>query len=246
MKDARVVVLSSWRSPILGTILQHLAAEGIAIHSIVFDGEKSPRSLAIHEERTQGHFQEKTIFDLEQLHLPCYFMRDHQDENCLALLAKIQPDLLVNGGVRQILRTPLLHAASIGVVNGHPGLLPKYRGCTCLEWAVYNNDPVGATCHFMDTGIDSGPVIFSQPMPVSPGEPYERIRSRIIDHSAHVLARGIRRIFQEGLRPELLLSIGEKSYYNVMPEDKLQQVKEKLRSGAYHCTDKKTCGYAKQ
>lgn len=236
--NPRIVVLSSWRSPGLAPVLEQMTAEGLPIHSVIFDGEKSERSLQIHEDRTRGYFQGKTFFDLEGLRLPSYFVRDHNGEHCLSLLAQIKPDLLINGGIRRILKPPLLAAASIGVVNGHPGLFPKYRGCSCLEWAVYNDDPVGATCHFMNPGIDAGPVIYSEPMPVGQGEPYEQLRSRILDHAARVLAKGIRRVLQEDLRPEQLPPLNSDSYFKVIPDSAMAEVRRKLRTGAYaHTVD---------
>lgn len=47
-------------------------------------------------------------------------------------------------------------------MNCHPGLLPKFRECTCVEWAVYLDEEVGNTVHFMNEKIDEGPIIVQE------------------------------------------------------------------------------------
>ena len=58
-------------------------------------------------------------------------------------------DLLVNAGTPRILKSNLLKAPSIGVINCHPGILPDFRGCTCVEWAIYLDQPIGNTVHLI-------------------------------------------------------------------------------------------------
>ena len=232
-RTATLVVLSSWRSPILAPTVNTLSSAGVPVNFIVFDGEEDDRSLAIHRERTQGYFKEHSVFDMEGLHIPCFFVKELNSPGSLSLLGRLKADLLVNGGIRSILRPPLLSVARIGVVNSHPGLLPKYRGCTCLEWAIYNDDPIGSTCHFMNEKIDAGPLVYGEEMPVFRGQPYEELRSRIIDHSASVLSKGIRRILEEGLRPEELPAPPTGNYFRVIAQEQLEKVKEKLRTGTY-------------
>lgn len=232
-----IVVLSSWRSHFLAPTLEALARAGLVPAAIVFDGEKDDRSLGIHRSRTQGFASDRSIFDLESLRLPGYFVRDHNSPLSVDLIRSFQADLLVNGGVRRILRRPLLETPRIGVINSHPGILPKYRGCECVEWAIYNDEPVGATCHFMNTEIDAGPVVLSERMPILRGEPYEAVRARIITHCSDVLARGILRIWDEGLSPARMPPVSTDSYFKVMPESLLEEVKRKLRDGTYKAYD---------
>lgn len=228
-----IVVLSSWRSHLLAPTLEALARAALVPAAVLFDGEKDDRSLAIHRSRTEGFASDRSIFDLESMRLPGYFVRDHNSPLSVDLIRSFQADLLVNGGVRRILRRPLLETPRIGVINSHPGILPKYRGCECVEWAIYNDDPVGATCHFMNTEIDAGPVVLSERMPIRRGEPYEAVRARIITHCADVLARGIVRIRNEALSPARMPPVSTDSYFNVMPEPLLEEVKRKLRDGTY-------------
>ena len=65
-----------------------------------------------------------------------------------------------------IVKESLLKIPREGTLNCHPGLLPRYRGCTCLEWALYEDEPVGATCHFVTPEIDAGDIVRKEIMPV--------------------------------------------------------------------------------
>lgn len=80
------------------------------------------------------------------------------DPAFLAKLADWKPDLFVAAGAG-ILRRPLLALPRLGTLNGHMGLLPRYRGMNVAEWSVYEGAPVGATVHLVDAGIDTGPIL---------------------------------------------------------------------------------------
>lgn len=72
----------------------------------------------------------------------------------------LNPDLGFAIRFHQILRSEHLNSFKRGVVNLHGAPLPRYRGSMCDAAAILNNDSVfGASLHWMDTGVDSGPVI---------------------------------------------------------------------------------------
>jgi methionyl-tRNA formyltransferase len=60
-----------------------------------------------------------------------------------------------------LLRGPFLDSFRYGVINCHMGILPEYRGMDVVEWPLLLEDfeNVGVTCHFMDEGIDTGPIL---------------------------------------------------------------------------------------
>ena len=62
-----------------------------------------------------------------------------------------------------IVSQELLHCPRLGIINVHPGYLPNYRGLGNF-WAVVNDDweHVGVSCHWLDEGIDTGPLIWRQ------------------------------------------------------------------------------------
>src|SRR5262249_54136223 len=89
---------------------------------------------------------------------PVVTCSDQNSSHGLAQLKKWSPDLVVfTGG--NILRNQVLNLPRLGVLNAHLALLPEIRGMSTPEWSLLCGIPLGITIHFMDTGIDTGPVL---------------------------------------------------------------------------------------
>ena len=92
--------------------------------------------------------------------IPFVKSQDFHNSKILDLIKSKNPDLIIftGGG---LIRQSLLDLPKIGVLNCHMGILPKYRGMDCTNWALiykdYNN--IGCTTHLMDKGVDTGPII---------------------------------------------------------------------------------------
>jgi methionyl-tRNA formyltransferase len=79
------------------------------------------------------------------------------------------PDLLIVVAYGQILRKELLEIPRFGALNIHASLLPKYRGAAPIQWAIYNREEkTGLTAMWMEEGLDSGPIILQEEVPISP------------------------------------------------------------------------------
>ena len=78
----------------------------------------------------------------------------------VALMAAARPDVVLVFGTG-ILREPLLSAFDGRIINIHLGLSPYYRGAGTNFWPLVNGEPeyVGATIHYLDAGIDTGPML---------------------------------------------------------------------------------------
>jgi hypothetical protein len=85
------------------------------------------------------------------------------------ILSELNPDyiFMMGGG---ILSNEIIRLAKIGVLNSHPGLLPWIRGVHVIENAILRNTPIGITCHFIDIGIDTGPIINRYVLPLAEKE----------------------------------------------------------------------------
>jgi folate-dependent phosphoribosylglycinamide formyltransferase PurN len=83
---------------------------------------------------------------------------DQNSSESIVRLKEWSPDLIIfTGG--NILRKDLLEVPRLGVLNVHLGLLPEVRGMSSPEWSLLNRVPVGITIHYMDAGIDTGPIL---------------------------------------------------------------------------------------
>ncbi len=82
------------------------------------------------------------------------------DPLVVRLADDLSPDLIAVFGTT-LIRGDLLSRGRLGLVNLHGGLSPRYRGTDCTFWALYNDEPdqIGCTLHFIDRGIDTGPLV---------------------------------------------------------------------------------------
>ena len=89
---------------------------------------------------------------------PVAACNDQNAPDSIARLQEWSPDLIIfTGG--NILRSQLLDVPRLGVLNVHLGLLPEIRGMSTLEWSLLTRVPVGVTIHYIDAGIDTGPIL---------------------------------------------------------------------------------------
>jgi methionyl-tRNA formyltransferase len=124
------------------------------------------------------------------LDIPYHEVGSHNDATCREILAAFNPELLVLGGTR-IIRPPILAIPTQGTVNAHPGLLPWLRGSSSVGWALYKDLPIGSTTHFVEAGIDTGPIILQRHLPVRRGETYEQIVRWMLTLSGELMAETV-------------------------------------------------------
>jgi methionyl-tRNA formyltransferase len=87
------------------------------------------------------------------------------------LLAALEPDLALCGGFPVKIPAAAIAVPRIGVLNGHPSPLPRYRGPNPLAWALRNGDSeLGFTFHLMDAEIDTGPILLQGFAPIGPDD----------------------------------------------------------------------------
>jgi folate-dependent phosphoribosylglycinamide formyltransferase PurN len=89
---------------------------------------------------------------------PVAVFKDQNAPKSIAQLKDWSPDLIIfTGG--NILRQQLLEVPRLGVLNVHLGMLPEVRGMSTPEWSLLKRVPVGITIHYVDAGIDTGPIL---------------------------------------------------------------------------------------
>lgn len=99
-------------------------------------------------------------------------------------------DVLVNAG-GGIFRSAFVNAPCIGILNAHMGRLPSFRGMNVLEWSLFNNEKIGVTLHFIDTGIDTGDILLFREIPIEIGDTIASLRARSLPISVELAAEGI-------------------------------------------------------
>jgi phosphoribosylglycinamide formyltransferase-1 len=98
----------------------------------------------------------------------------------VAALQSAQVDLVVLAGFMRVLKGDFLRAFEGRIVNIHPSLLPSFPGLEAWKQALEHGVKVtGCTVHFVDAGVDAGPIIGQQTVPVLDNDTPETLHQRI-------------------------------------------------------------------
>jgi phosphoribosylglycinamide formyltransferase-1 len=98
----------------------------------------------------------------------------------ITALREAKVDLVVLAGFMRILKGEFLREFEGRVVNVHPSLLPSFPGLEAWKQALDHGVKVtGATVHYVDQGVDSGPVIVQEPVPIMDDDTPESLHERI-------------------------------------------------------------------
>jgi phosphoribosylglycinamide formyltransferase-1 len=128
--------------------------------------------------------------------------RAARDAAMAAWLHRAGAELVVLAGYMQLVTPGFLAAFPLRVVNVHPALLPAFPGLRAIEQALdYGVKIFGVTVHFVDEGVDSGPIILQRgvELPMATGADEVRAALRPIEHdllteAVRLIARGVVRV----------------------------------------------------
>ncbi|MEE4541755.1 phosphoribosylglycinamide formyltransferase [Streptomyces sp. V4-01] len=142
--------------------------------------------------------------------LPTFVVRvkDHQDRAAwdLALAeatAAHEPDLVVSAGFMKIVGKEFLARFGGRFINTHPALLPSFPGAHGVRDALaYGVKVTGCTVHFVDDGVDSGPVIAQGVVEVRQDDTQDALHERIKDVERRLLVDVVGRLSRDGYRIE--------------------------------------------
>lgn len=113
----------------------------------------------------------------------------------LEALRAFQPDLLCVVAYGGLLKKDALELAEQYPINAHGSLLPKYRGAAPIQAALQNGDAeTGVGIMKMELGLDTGPVLLEQRIPILPGETAGSLHDRLADLSAQCFVEAIHKI----------------------------------------------------
>ncbi len=147
------------------------------------------------------------------------------------LLQRLQPDLvvLVSMGV---ISQATLSSVDAKFINAHNGILPLYRGMDAIAWAVFHNDILGCSLHFVDKGIDTGPIIRVEKIE---NEHWGDVKDKTKYLQARLITDALRHAVKNNNLPFMCAQKREqgKQYYRMHPELRMicnERTKEEYRS----------------
>lgn len=109
-----------------------------------------------------------------------------------------QSGLICLAGFMRIISAEFVRQYKMRIINIHPALLPLFPGLHAQRQALEAGAKVtGCTVHFVDEGVDSGPIILQKSVPVMEGDDEEKLSARILEQE-HKLYPEVVRLFGEG------------------------------------------------
>jgi formyltetrahydrofolate-dependent phosphoribosylglycinamide formyltransferase len=169
---ARVVVLVSGSGTLLQAVLDASADPGFPVRVVAVGADRPGiEGLARAERADLATFVAR---------LGDHPDRAAWDKALTDAVAAHEPDLVVSAGFMKILGPTFLERFAGRVVNTHPALLPAFPGAHAVADALAHGVKVtGCTVHLVDAGVDTGPIVAQQAVPVAPGEDVDALHERI-------------------------------------------------------------------
>lgn len=167
----KIVVLASGSGTLLQAILdaQHNPAARYEVVAVVTDVPCQANERAANA----GIATKIVSFDRSQ-------PRTQWDTQLAQAVAAYAPALVVSAGFMKILGAAFLEQFGGRIINTHPALLPAFPGAHGVRDALaYGVKITGSTVHFVDAGVDTGPIIAQEPVRILPGEEEAELHERI-------------------------------------------------------------------
>ncbi|WP_037356467.1 phosphoribosylglycinamide formyltransferase [Amycolatopsis orientalis] len=187
----KIVVLASGSGTLLQAVLDAAGQPGFPATVVAVGADRTGIEALARAERAD---------------VPSFTVRvaDHPDraawDRALAeAVAAYQPDLVVSAGFMKILGPEFLSRFSGRVINTHPALLPSFPGMHAVADALAAGVRVtGSTVHFVDAGVDTGPVIAQEAVPVETDDTEDVLHERIKAVERRLLVETIERLGRGG------------------------------------------------
>ena len=150
----------------------------------------------------------------EKLKIP-YHVVKHNSTECEKLIEKYELDLGIVLGAR-ILSENIIKAFRIGILNLHPGLLPKNRGLDNIKWAILKNFKQGVSCHLISKEVDKGKLIIKKEIDVYEDDTLVDVFLRIQNKEQELMLQSLK-ILESGKMG--FEDVEEGNYFNAVPKD---------------------------
>ena len=167
----RVVVLISGGGSNLRALLEASAHADYPAHIVAVGADREADGLA-HAE----------AFGIPSFTVPysSYPSREAWGDELLTTISEWEPDLVVLSGLMRLLPATVVDALAPNVINTHPAYLPEFPGAHGVRDALAAGvAQTGASVIVVDAGVDSGPILAQERIPVLPGDTEHSLHDRI-------------------------------------------------------------------
>ena len=127
-----------------------------------------------------------------------YPAREKQEEKIIQILKAYKTNLIVSAGYLRLLSPHFVNQFRNKIINVHPSLLPSFPGLRSqLQAYEYGVKVTGCTTHFIDEGIDTGPIIMQSTIGILDTDTPDLLSTRILKEEKRILSESVR-LFCEG------------------------------------------------
>jgi phosphoribosylglycinamide formyltransferase-1 len=181
-----------------------ISGEGTNLQALLDDPDvdvaavASSRSGARGLERAQAAGVEAQVFSIDE-----HADRDERDRALGDWLEQRGVRLVVLAGFMEILSAGFIRRFEGRIVNVHPSLLPAFPGVRAIEQALeYGVKLIGVTVHFVDEGVDSGPIVLQEALELTYPRNVEAIEARVHELEHRLLPQAVRLIAAGRVSPD--------------------------------------------
>ena len=191
MKKVKIGVLVSGRGSNLQAVIDNIENGTLSAEIAVVISDQAD---AFALERARKH-------DIPAVHISAKGYkgkREEYDGLLVQQLRNVQADLVILAGFMRIITKVLVDAFPHRIMNIHPALLPSFPGLHVQKAAIDHGVKFsGCTVHFVDEGMDTGPIIIQAVVPVLDGDSEDALAARILQQEHKIFSRAIQ-LFAEG------------------------------------------------
>jgi phosphoribosylglycinamide formyltransferase-1 len=190
MSVLKIGVLASGRGSNFQSIIDDIASQRLKAEIVLLITD-NPSAFAIKRAKKHG-IEYLMMLSKEYRSRDDFFIRIAEE------LKKRDVGLVVLAGFMRIIGKPLIDAFPNRIMNIHPALLPSFPGLHGQRQALeYGVKISGCTVHFVDEGMDTGPIIIQAAVPVLQNDTEETLSERILRYEHKIYPEAIR-LFSEG------------------------------------------------
>jgi len=183
-KTFRIAVLASGGGTNLQSIIDQQQSGSLAV-DIVLVISNNPGAGALQRARQAGI----NTLCINHRHYPT---REDFDQALVDALQEADVDLVVLAGFMRIITPIMLTAFPYRIINIHPALLPAFPGLNVQQQALdYGARFSGCTVHFIDDGVDTGPIIIQAVVPILPEDSAATLAERILEQEHLIYPQAI-------------------------------------------------------
>ena len=124
--------------------------------------------------------------------------KEEYEKQLLQLLKKYQIDFIALAGYLRVVGPTILNQYEHRIVNLHPAWLPEYPGLHSIERAFNDQrKQTGVTVHYIDAGLDSGPIIAQRHVPILPSDTVETWEERVHETEHQLYPEAVKQVLTE-------------------------------------------------